>query len=253
MNVTLTLDGKTVRADLGAGVSLGIPIGEDGRHPRFFVDQGARFSPLQAGDFTGRVCHGGSCNADVVEFIPHCHGTHTEGHGHVTSTRDPVDHSVNEALYTARLVSVSPDRVDAHGSPILSSRDLTDHLDRQALIIRTLPNEGSKRWRDYSHAPCYPILSDRAMQAVAAAGVQHLLIDTPSIDAADDPSLRLHRLFWQMAPGQLEAPVARRNATLTEMIFVPDALADGDYLIHLGLSTLVSDATPSCPTLFELS
>ena len=88
---------------------------------------------------------------------------------------------------------------------------------------------------------------------VAAAGVEHLLIDTPSIDAADDPSLRLHRLFWQISADQPLPPPSRRRATLTEMIFVPDRVSDGDFLIHLGLSTLVSDATPSCPTLFELT
>ncbi|MEN1729008.1 MAG: hypothetical protein AAGJ52_11270, partial [Pseudomonadota bacterium] len=120
MIVSLTLDGREVRVDLSAGVSIGIAMGEDGRHPRFFVEKGAQFKPLQAGDFTGRVCGGGSCNADVVEFIPHCHGTHTESYGHVTTNQDPVDQKVNESLYTARLVSVTPDRHDEHGSPILS-------------------------------------------------------------------------------------------------------------------------------------
>lgn len=253
MIANLTIDGQSVRADLTAGISLGIAIAEDGRHPRFFVDQGARFSPLKAGDFTGRVCQGGSCNADIVEFIPHCHGTHTEGFGHVSEAHDPVDATINNALYTARLVSVTPDRIDQHGSPVLSSADLADHLDRQALIIRTLPNDESKCRRDYSRAPCYPILSEEAMRQVAAAGVEHLLIDTPSIDAADDPSLRLHRLFWQISADQPLPPPSRRRATLTEMIFVPDRVSDGDFLIHLGLSTLVSDATPSCPTLFELT
>jgi len=253
MIANLSLDGQPVKADLSAGISLGIAIAEDGRHPRFFVDQGARFSPLKAGDFSGRVCQGGSCNADVVEFIPHCHGTHTEGFGHVSETHDPVDASINNACYTARLISVRPDRIDRHGSPLLSSADLAGHLDRQALVIRTLPNEESKRWRDYSRSPCYPILSEDAMRQVAEAGIQHLLIDTPSIDAADDPSLRLHRLFWQMEADQPLPPTSRRCATLTEMIFVPDQVGDGDYLIHLGLSTLVSDATPSCPTLFELT
>jgi len=252
MIATLTVDGQTRRADLSAGVSLGITIAEDGQHPRFFVDQGARFRPLQAGTFSGRVRQGGSCNADVVEFIPHCHGTHTEGFGHVCEGHEPVDAGLNTALFTARLVSVEPDRVDAQGSPVVSSKDLARHLDRQALIIRTLPNETSKRWRDYNRTPPYPILSDDAMRQVAEAGIQHLLIDTPSLDAADDPSLRLHRLFWQLAPNDARPPEARQAATLTEMIFAPDEVDDGDYLLHLGLSTLVSDATASCPTLFEL-
>jgi len=253
MIANLTLDGQSVRTDLSAGVSLGIAISNDGRHPRFFVDQAARFSPLNAGDFTGRVCQGGSCNADIVEFIPHCHGTHTEGFGHVSETHDPVDSTINNAFYSARLVTIRPDQTDRHGSPLLSADDLADHLDGKALIIRTLPNDSSKCWRDYSRSPSYPILSEDAMRQVAEAGVQHLLIDTPSIDAADDPSLRLHRLFWQMDADRSLPPSSRRSATLTEMIFVPDHVKDGSYLIHLGLSTLVSDATPSCPTLFELT
>jgi kynurenine formamidase len=253
MIATFTLDGQTVTTDLSAGVSLGIAISEDGRHPRFYTDEAARFRPMKAGSFSGRVRQGGSCNVDVVEFIPHCHGTHTEGFGHVAESHDPVDASLNTALFSARLISVEPARVDDQGSPILSSRDLADHLDRDALIIRTLPNEPSKRERHYNQGPRFPILSEDAMGAIAAAGVQHLLIDTPSIDAADDPSLRLHRLFWHMPPGAPKPPAARQRATLTEMIFVPNEIEDGDYLLHLGLSTLVSDATPSCPTLFKLT
>jgi len=257
MIISLTRSDRAVKADLSRGITLGIPISEDGRHPRFFVGQGAKFEPLSAGDFTGRVCSGGSCNADIVEFIPHCHGTHTEGYGHVAAGRDPVNPEVNTALYFARLISVSPSQTDQHGYPILTSRDLfarnPSSNDYDALVIRTLPNERSKCWRDYSQAPPYPILSDEAMRRVAESGIQHLLIDTPSIDAADDPSLRLHRLFWQMTAEARQPPQIRRNATLTEMIFVPDVIEDGDYLIHLGLSTLVSDATPSCPTLFQLT
>ncbi len=252
MIATLTIEDRSVRVDLSAGVSLGLTIGEDGHHPRFFVDQAAQFQALKAGDFSGRVCHGGSCNADEVRFIPHCHGTHTEGLGHVTLARDPVDRSVNQAMYTATVVTVRPDQVNEQGSPLLPLSAFEAALDSQAIVIRTLPNDESKRWRDYSAAPPYPILSEDAMQAIAAAGIQHFLIDTPSVDAADDPSLRLHRIFWGLQDNADPAPDSRRSATITEMIFVPDHVADGRYLLHLGLSTLIGDATPSCPTLFEL-
>ena len=254
MIATVTIAGASRQVDLSAGVALGIAIGDDGRHPRFFVDAPARFSPLRIGQFCGRMHQGGSCNADRIEFVPHCHGTHTEGAGHVMADRAPVDLGLNQALLPATLISVDVEAAEGDRSPEISEQALRWPSSSRALIIRTLPNEPSKRHRDYARAPRYPLLQPEAIRRMVEGGIEHLLIDTPSLDAADDEALVRHRLFWGLALDEKapSLPAARRHATISEMIFVPDQAADGDYLLHLGLSTLVGDATPSCPIIYPI-
>ncbi len=255
MKASLTFAGVTRHVDLSAATSLTIPVAANGRHPRFFVDQPVSFQPLTAGSFTGRVNAGASCNADRICFIPHCHGTHTEGAGHITTERQPVQAYQTGGMLTAALASVQPDlSPGGDASPVIEASELDwpDGID--ALIVRTLPNSQDKCIRDYSQAPPYPLLSHEAMTRICHAGIRHLLIDTPSVDAADNDRLPLHRRFWGMdEKPQSQVPESRLGCTITEMIFVPDQLDDGLYLLHLGVGALIGDAAPSSPVVFKLT
>jgi hypothetical protein len=42
------------------------------------------------------------------------------------------------------------------------------------------------------------------------------------------------------------------DATITEMVFVPDAVADGIYLLNIQIASLETDASPSKPVLYPL-
>jgi hypothetical protein len=42
------------------------------------------------------------------------------------------------------------------------------------------------------------------------------------------------------------------DATITEMIFVDDSIADGLYLINMQIASFESDASPSKPVLYKL-
>ncbi len=249
--------GAERRVDLGSGTSLAIPIDRDGQHPRFFVDRQVRFEPLAIGNFTGRVATGGSCNAEIITFIPHCHGTHTEGAGHITGTAEAVQDALASGLIPAALVSVTPTFEHAEtavgAGPVITAAALDWPQGVQALIIRTIPNDPSKGRRDYGASPPYPLLSAEAMSKLVEAEIEHLLIDTPSVDAADDGGrLQQHRCFWGMAASD-ERPVDTRAAcTITEMIYVPETLADGLYLLSLGVSALRGDASPSTPVVFPV-
>jgi arylformamidase len=254
---TLLLDGVERRVDLSAGTSLAIPIDRNGQHPRFFVDQGVRFETLAAGGFTGRVSAGGSCNAEVITTIPHCHGTHTESVGHITADAQAVQDELETGLLPAALVSVQAQERNADGqdgSPLIAAESLDWPEAARALIVRTLPNSPDKMHRDYASSPPYPLLSMAAIEKLVAAGIEHLLIDTPSLDAADDGGRLLrHRRFWGMAPGDTVAVDKRRHCTITEMIFVPDALADGLYLLGLGVGAMRSDAAASVPVVYPVT
>lgn len=256
MIAQLQINGTARAVDLSAATCLAIPIRTDGRHPRFFVDESARFQPLQSGGFCGRVAGGGSCNVDRVEFVPHCHGTHTEGVGHILGDARPVQSDLDRALLPAAVVSVTPvdktPETAAGVGPVITAESLSLPAGVRALVIRTLPNDESKCTRDYAQQPPYPLLSAEAMARIVESGIEHLLIDTPSVDAADDGGLLLqHRRFWGFQDGHPDP--ARAGCTITEMIYVPDSCRDGTYLLALGVSAIEGDASPSAPLLFPVS
>lgn len=56
-----------------------------------------------------------------------------------------------------------------------------------------------------------------------------------------------HHAFWQY-PAQ-----TRHGATITELIFVPDEVHDGLYLLNIQVTSLELDASPSKPVLYQLS
>ena len=78
-------------------------------------------------------------------------------------------------------------------------------------------------------------------------GVEHLLIDLPSVDREEDEGkLLAHKAFWQY-PDNI-----RRNATITELFYATPELKDDLYLLNLQIISLDLDVSPSKPTLYKL-
>ena len=119
-------------------------------------------------------------------------------------------------------------------------------LNVEALIIRTKPNDHSKTNRQYSGTN-FPYLTLGAMQRIVDAGVQHLLVDLPSVDREEDGgALAAHHLFWNV-PAE-----PNFQKTITELIYVPNEISDGNYILNLQVSNFANDAAPSRPMLFDL-
>ena len=80
-----------------------------------------------------------------------------------------------------------------------------------------------------------------------------LLTDTPSLDRIhDDGKLAAHRVFWGLRGSSHSLDDALRpSGTITELIYVPDEIVDGLYLLNLQLPAFVTDAAPSRPVLFR--
>lgn len=269
MNARITHAGRELTVDLSRGVSLAIPVDFNGPQPRHFGAPPARAQPFAVPGFAGSVAGGASCNCSVVTLIPHCHGTHTECVGHLT--REPHDawRVVPLGLIPALLVSVSPERASdspegtdplpAPGDLLITAAALERAwpkalpFEPAALIIRTLPNTADKRSRDYTGL-VPPYLSREAAELLLARAITHLVVDVPSIDRThDEGRLTAHRLFFGLAPGETGLDAARRAAaTVTELAFVPNALADGPYLLELQVPELAGDAAPSRPLLYAL-
>ena len=92
------------------------------------------------------------------------------------------------------------------------------------------------------------------MQFIVECGFDHLLVDLPSIDRLhDEGRLSNHRIFWEVEQGKFETNEYTRNySTITELIYVPNTIQDGSYLLNLQIAPFASDASPSRPILFRI-
>ena len=234
-------------ADLSKTIDISIPLmaGED-RLEAWYVDP-IRIEPVRGEGFVGAVAQGGSVNFRNIYFNPHGHGTHTECMGHITEKV----HSVNEHFQTfhmpATLVTLEPESRTIDGEEdLVITAQMIPSVDTRALIIRTSPNKPSKLTKHYSSTNP-PYMLPEAMEKVVSMGVEHLLIDLPSVDReVDGGKLLCHHLFWQIP----EAP--RTQATITELIYVPDEVEDGLYLMNLQTAPFENDASPIRPVLFRM-
>jgi len=256
--------------DFSRGESLGIPL--DGKSsPQFFIDYPLKKSRLNVTGFSGSVASGAGCNVEQISFTPHCHGTHTEGSGHISPAAETVQSLINQTPCPAQLISISPQPAAECNEdysqqlpadyPLLSLAALQlqlqvtfgdNKLGNGALIIRCLPNSQEKLGRDYNLHPHYPLLTTAAIKWLAASGLQHLLVDSPSLDYANDGgSLSNHRHWWGLYRSA-NIPNDAINRSLTEMIYVADSIPDGAYWLELNISNLESDASPSNPKIYPL-
>ncbi len=276
MNALINVGDREVRVDLTQPVSLAIDLDFSARQPRHFGAPQATSRPFAVPGFSGSVEHGASCNCQALTLIPHCNGTHTECVGHLT--REPLDaHRVAPlGLLPALLVSIQPTGAKSskesteptpHAEDLLITRQALEmswsaaevplrspvgtSFAPRALVIRTLPNTPDKRQQDYSNSTP-PYLSREAADLLVERGIEHLVVDLPSIDRAhDEGRLTAHRIFFGLPRGSVTLMQATRaRATVTELAYIPDTAADGPYLLELQVPALGGDAVPSRPLLY---
>jgi kynurenine formamidase len=248
---SLQLHGRSFSFDPTAPIDIALPLAPGPDQVNCFWAEPVEIEVIRVGDFVGSVAQGGSTNYQRVHLTPHGNGTHTECYGHISP--DPaatLPRCLKEFLHLAWLVSVEPRRrID--GDLVVELADVQARLAAapvppRALILRTLPNEEAKRRRQYS-GQNPPYLSAELAEYLVAQGIEHLLLDLPSVDRElDNGVLAAHHAFWQY-PDHI-----RRGATITELIFVPDAVPDGLYLLNLQVTMLELDASPSRPVLYAL-
>lgn len=96
--------------------------------------------------------------------------------------------------------------------------------------------------------------SNEAIEYIVEMGFRHLLVDLPSIERMfDDGKLSNHRIFWKIEQGSFELKEnSRVHSTITEMIYVPNEVEDGEYILNLQIASFASDAAPSRPIIFPV-
>lgn len=248
---------------------ISIPLQFNGEQPNIYDVEEAESRAYEKDGFIGDTRRGGGCNFEKVSMITHCNGTHTECIGHLTHKRFSIQEQLKDSLVPASLISISPEKASEYsdqyepakeeGDCFISKQMLEEALVKhitgfnKALIIRTIPNEHSKMKRRYMEKEP-PYFSLEAMAFLVELGVDHLLVDLPSVDRTfDDGKLNAHHIFWNIKAGEHEAlSDAYLDKTITEMIFVPDQIADGNYLLNLQIAPFVADAAPSRPLIYPL-
>jgi arylformamidase len=265
MIISIQIGECTYRIDDRKPLDLSIPLLFNGPQPNAYGVESAMSKACEAGDIVGDTRRGGSCNFESYTFIPHCNGTHTEGVGHITDERISVRDCLRDVFIPARLISVKPLLKDS--DPLITQEVLEGALSHErsglnhsprvspmALILRTLPNDDSKLTRRYLDG-IPPYFTTGATEFIVERGIRHLLVDLPSIDRIyDDGKLLNHRIFWNMKPGSFEISADTRvNNTITELIYVPNEIEDGEYLLNLQIAPFQADASPSRPIIFRTS
>jgi len=98
-----------------------------------------------------------------------------------------------------------------------------------------------------------PYLDATASVFIREKGIQHLLIDLPSVDREhDEGKLLAHKAFWNVKDVNQVNDDARFNCTITEMIYVDEKVKDGSFILNLQFASFENDASPSKPILFKI-
>jgi arylformamidase len=271
-----------VDVDLDSAFDLSWPVAFGHEDPSAFSLPKAKSQPVRVGSFVGDTSLGGSVNCHTLEITPHGNGTHTEGIGHILGSHDSVLPTLNGAFVPATVLSVCTETLAISGESYAGNGQDTDRVvtasalksalrNRQAagqnspgesmtaqglpaLVVRTKDEKLDKtRPRFSGENP--PYFSQEAMETIVAWNVQHLLTDLPSVDREDcgghTPN---HRVYWGITDQpHVDCDAARKLTTITEMINpLFSSLSDGQYLLQIHVSPLVSDAILSRPFLFPI-
>ena len=253
MKATITHQNKTFQVDLSKPIDISLPLSNTEKNPIAWYIEKPQIEPVRFGSWVGSVKGGATTNFNNIFFNPHGHGTHTECLGHITKEFFSINQALKNFFFTAQLISIQPEQ---HGDNFVITKNQIEkalgNSNPEAIVIRTLPNLEEKKSKNYSHTNP-PYLHEEAATFIRESGIQHLLIDLPSVDKEkDEGKLLAHKAFWNVKDVNHLNDDARKNATITELIFVDENVKDGSYLLNLQIASFENDASPSKPILFQI-
>ena len=253
MKTTISHNGQTFEIDLSKPIDISIPLTNTDANPIAWYIEKPEIEPVKFGDWIGKVSEGSSTNFNNIFFNPHGHGTHTECLGHITREFYSINQCLKQFFFTAELISISPEEIGEDRIITKSQIELVlNGKTPEAIVIRTLPNLESKKHQNYSKTNP-PYLAEEAATYIREIGIQHLLIDLPSVDREEDEGkLLAHKAFWNVKNVAKLNPDARLSCTITEMIFVENEIQDGSYILNLQIASFENDASPSKPILYKI-
>lgn len=241
--------GKEYNIDFFKPIDISIPLKASDDCVNAWYVSPMKLEPVRTETWIGDVNEGGSVNFRNVTFNPHGNGTHTECVGHISKEFITINASLKRFFFVAELVTILPIQLD-NGDFVITKKQMQDVLESnkhvEAIVIRTLGNSPSKLSHHYSNTNP-PYVLKECIQYFNEIGIQHLLIDMPSIDREmDEGKLEAHHAFWDY-PNKTQS-----QKTITEMIYVPNEIMDGTYILNLQIAPFENDASPSKPVLYQV-
>lgn len=254
MIAEITHEGRRYKVDLTSPLDLSLTLSNTADNPRAWYVDLPRMEPVMTDQFTGSTELGGAVNFRNIYLNPHGHGTHTECVGHISNPILHINDFLERFWFSARVVTIDPaevvsdERYMRQGDKAILPQqvaDLNPNGETTALVIRTLPNAEEKKSKTYSGSNP-PYIHVDAMRSLVAQGFEHILIDLPSVDRElDEGLLESHHVFWDYPNNP------QYHRTITELIYVPENVKDGLYLLNLQVAAFANDAAPSRPVLYK--
>ena len=248
MVATIEYNSKKYKIDLSKPLDISIAIDTTKENVNAWYLDDPKIFPVSEGDWTGSVLQGADVNFNNIQFNPHSHITHTECVGHITEEVHSINKNLEKFFFLAEVVTIAPEQVE-NKDFVISKKQLQYALGnkkREAIVIRTIPNLSEKKSMRYSNTNP-PYLLEETAEYLKEKGIEHLLIDLPSVDKEkDEGKLLAHNAFWNTRG------TIRMQATITEFIYVSNNIKDGTYFLNLMIAPFENDATPSKPTLYEI-
>ncbi|WP_028892440.1 cyclase family protein [Tenacibaculum sp. 47A_GOM-205m] len=248
MTATIEHNSKKYKIDLSKPLDISIAIDTTKENINAWYLDDPKIFPVSEGDWTGSVQQGADVNFNNIQFNPHSHITHTECVGHITEEVYSVNKELSKFFFLVEVVTIAPEQIE-NKDFVISKKQLQYVLGnkkREAIVIRTIPNLSEKKSMRYSNTNP-PYLLEEAAEYLKEKGIEHLLIDLPSVDKEkDEGKLLAHNAFWN-TKGTI-----RMQATITEFIYVSNKIKDGTYFLNLMIAPFENDATPSKPVLYKI-
>jgi kynurenine formamidase len=240
----IMIDGIHMEWDFMGGINCSFPLQHGANNPNAFHRPHPEFIPFKSGDFIGSTLQGGPVNCAILHLAPHGNGTHTESIWHISTEKYPICNVFERWFFTAQLCTIEP--IMIADSMMITKQAIMLALGNarpEAILIRTQKSTEQKMWSGMDA----PAFEPAGLAWLAEIGIRHLLTDLPSVDPEEDEGkLAAHHAFWDYPDNP------RIQATITEMIAIPEDVNDGLYLLQFGIAPLMSDASPSMITLYPL-
>ena len=247
MDFYSSIGNKKIKINFNVPIDISIPITFSNKNLKAWGIDVPTKKPVQIGSWIGSVKKGAAVNFNNIYFNPHAHVTHTEGVGHITKLEKSINAQQKSFFFYARLISVYPEK---KGQDLIISKELISQKTNMeppfnTLIIRTFPNHVEKKNKDYTNQNP-PYLTENCAIYLKDLGIKNLLIDLPSIDKEkDEGRLTNHKIFF-------DSKKSGNENTITELVYIPNEVVDGDYFLNLQFAPIENDASPSRPVLFKI-
>lgn len=236
MIIELNFQGQRYSADLSSGICLSNLLSNE-NSKKAFTAPDFKIEPFTSGNFVGEIAQGSSVNFRNVFLNPHGNGTHTETAEHIYDIKKPISSTLLRSHLIGQFLKLKVENGVVSGD---FWKDVKEGV--EAVILEA----GVSSENDFSGTnPAY-FQAEDIMQLVVKK-VDHLLTDLPSVDPEiDEGRLSAHKAFF----GPESSP--RENATITEMLVIPENFEEGLYLIDIQILNIEMDASPSRVMVYPL-